>query len=126
METDHVATALFGLVHGHVRHAQNVFWVGVLALEQRDAYAGGAVVFYPDFRLALGLMDQVVRFGQCRADFFGNRKCLIERQGVIGIQIAEHHDELVAAKARNGIGFAQAAADAVRRFDQQQISDGMP
>ena len=114
-EAHAVAARLLRAIHGGVRAPQRVVRRGFVAAEQRDADAATAFV-----RVA-GRQ----RAGHRQRDEHLGRDAFGERAGGVPIdaQILGHHHELVAAQARDGVGAADAIAQAPRHFDQQQVAD---
>ena len=51
---------------------------------------------------------------------------LADGEGALAAGIGQHERELVAAEARDDVGFARAAANHRRRFDQRAAAEQMP
>ncbi len=74
----------------------------------------------------LVLDRELIGLSQAEADLLRDHAGLPDRCNLVGIKVAEHHNKLVAAKAGNGVGVAQTAADASCRCDQEHIPCRMP
>jgi len=90
-----------------------------------DTDGGGAMMFDHAGRRAIKLIDQPIGGRQGQADFFGNGCRLDDRFGLVDIESIGDHDKFVAAKAGDGVHFADAAFQPVCHFSQQQIANVM-
>ena len=70
-----------------------------LAAEQRDADAGGAVVF---------VAVKLVRLPDSRENFIADRFGLCRSFWFVSLKVFQHHHEFVTAQPGNGVAFADA------------------
>ena len=120
-----IASAILGLVHGHVRLDEQVFDIRTITRTQRNTDAG---------RDHEPMTVAVKRFGQRTADAIGDDDRLL-----FVVQPGEQHHELIAAKAcnpvtrvpgrgallRDAVGGSDALLQPARDFLQQRVTDGM-